>query len=156
MQMDVYWCQSDTDHSSRWVSNSSQGPPCAGTAEPFCMEPAKLHSHARSQSLFFFFFLKKTSFYVVSKDIISLKLVMEVDCLEMTICNCKLIIVFYCWAEMQEYKQYKWIKRSNHLCQITTFVFFFSEMETRSEGQGRTAGHPNRRRPQVSTRRKLP
>lgn len=51
MQMDVYWCQSDTDRSSRWVSNSSQGPPCAGTAEPFRVEPAKLHSHARSQSL---------------------------------------------------------------------------------------------------------
>lgn len=47
---------------------------------------------------------------MVSKDIISLMLVMEMDCLEMKICNCKLIIAFYCWAEMQEYKLGKWIK----------------------------------------------
>lgn len=83
-------------------------PPCAGVAE----EPAKLHSHAHSQSPPFY----KLSFYVLSKDIRSLNLVMGVDSFEMTICSCKLIITPDCCAEIQEYKQYGWIKWHNHLC----------------------------------------
>lgn len=42
----------------------------------------------------------QNSFYVVSKDVLSLQLVTEVDCLEMTII---------------------WVKRSNHLCETFSF-----------------------------------
>lgn len=59
-----------------------------------------------------------------------------------------------CWAEMQKYKQHKWMKLHNHICQFATFVLVLVQLllsgfrevavtGTRSERQERKAGRPN-------------
>lgn len=85
------------DHSSRWVNGSSQGLSCAIVAELFMRNQQErlILSPSRHYTLFLL------SFYVLSNNISASGLVIEVDCCEMTICNSKLIISLYYWAEMQ-------------------------------------------------------
>lgn len=134
------------DHSSRWVSGSSQGLSCAIVAELFFFFFTR---NQRTDCLILsltccwagwdvntFFFL--THFYVLSNDISASNLVIEVDCCEMTICNSKLIISLYYCAEMQAImtvheNNKSTDKRSQHRdlqCQISPFflsvAFIFS------------------------------
>lgn len=85
------------DHSRRWVNGSSQGLSYAIVAELFTrnQQECLILSLSRHCPLFLL------SFYVLSSDISASDLVIEVDCCEMTICNSKLIISLYYWAEMQ-------------------------------------------------------
>lgn len=96
------------DHSSRWVNGSSQGLSCAIEAEPFRRNQEDCSILSLSFSLlgcyvkaFLFFVFFKLSFYMLSNDISTSDVVIEVDCCEMTICNSKLIISFYYEAEIQ-------------------------------------------------------
>lgn len=94
--MNVYWCQSDMDHSSRWVNGSSQGLSCAIVAELFHEESTDLLSPLGWTVNTIFFLL---SFCMLSNDISAPDLVIKADYCEMTICNSKLIISLYYWAE---------------------------------------------------------
>lgn len=99
--MNVYWCQSDMDHSSRWVNGSSQGLSCAIVAELFHEESTDglLDSLTLAAGLNRQHNLFLLSFCVLSNDISAPDLVIKADCCEMTICNSKLIISLYYWAE---------------------------------------------------------
>lgn len=85
------------DHSSRWVNGSSQGLSYAIVTELFMrnQQECLILPLSRHHTLFLL------SFHMLSNDISASDLVIEVDCCEMTICNSKLIISLYYWAEMQ-------------------------------------------------------
>lgn len=90
------------DHSSGWVSGSSQGLSCAIEAEPFSwnQEGCVILTQSRccaDMSIYCFTYL----FHVLSNLISASLAVIKADCFEAAICNTKLMISLYYMAEMK-------------------------------------------------------